>query len=97
MSFLYRCTKVYKSGQFKGQRCYQRHSFKKKIEQYVNPKVCSCCKNEITYIDKWQKKKNKENICTCGEPHYPHREGATVWCIKSKKQPSEDDHKSRYG
>lgn len=97
MSYLYRCNGVYKSGQFKGQRCQQRHSFKKKVEQYAKPKECPSCKNEITYMDKWQMKKNKENVCDCGEPWFPHRAGSTVWCIESKKDPTEDDIKSRYG
>lgn len=97
MSYLYRCNGRYKSGRYKGQKCGQRYSFKKKVEHYARPKICEHCKNEITYMDKWQMKKNKENICHCGEPHYPHREGATVWCLKHKTGPTEDDYKQRYG
>ena len=97
MSYLYRCKGTYKSGKFKGQKCSQRHHFKKKVEQYVRKKKCSSCGNEITYMDKWQMKKNKENVCLCAAYHFPHRAGSGVWCVESKKEPSEDDYKSRYG
>ena len=97
MSYLYRCEKQYKSGPFKGQKCRQRHHFKKRVEEYARPKKCPSCDNEITLLDKWQMKKNKENICDCGEPHYPHREGETLRFIKLKTGPTEDVYKARYG
>lgn len=99
MSYLYRCNSTYKSGQFKGQRCTQRHSLKKKVEQYSRTKKCPSCKNEITYMDKWQMKKNKENVCLCAAFIHPHRSGSGsgVWCVESKNEPTEDDYKARYG
>ena len=97
MSFLYRCTRTYKSGQFKGQKCRQRHHFKKKVEEYVNPKKCPSCKNEITKIDNWQMIQNKKNTCNCGQPHFPHQAGSSIWCIESKRESTEDDYKARYG
>ena len=97
MSYLYRCTRRYKSGPFKGQKCIQRHSFKHKIEWYKFPKKCKSCGNIITYFDKWQTKKNKEAMCDCGNPHYPHRTGSTVWCIQHPTGPTEEDYKGRYG
>lgn len=95
MSYLYRCTGQYRTGPFRGKRCYQRHSFKKKVEEYARPKKCHCCGNKITYIDKWQMKKNKEATCDCGSPHYPHRKGTTVWCIYHPTGPTEDDYRNR--
>lgn len=97
MTYLYRCTRTYKSGQFKGQKCNQRHVFKKKVEQYVRPKKCPSCGNEITYMDKWQMKKNKEATCLCAAYTFPHRPGSSVWCEQSKKFPTEEDYKARYG
>jgi len=97
VSYLYRCTRKYKSGPFKGQRCWQRHSFKHKIEWYKKPKICHSCKNEITYIDNWAMKKNKENMCDCGNPHFPHRAGSSVWCVQHPTGPTEEDYKNEYG
>jgi len=97
MSYLYRCKGTYKSGQFKGQKCSQRHHFKKKVEQYARKKKCPSCGNEITYMDKWQMKKNKENVCLCAAYIFPHRAGSGVWCVESKNEPTEDDYKARYG
>lgn len=97
MSYLYRCKSTYKTGQFKGQKCGQRHSFKKKVGDYARPKKCPHCENEITYMDKWQMKKNKENVCLCAALTFPHRAGSTVWCVEHKTGPTEDDQKARYG
>ena len=96
MSYLYRCTGTYKSGKFKGQKCTQRHSFKHKVEWYKRTKKCSHCKNEITYLDKWQMKKNKEDVCLCAAYTFPHRPGSSVWCVESKIEPTEEDYKQRH-
>ena len=97
MSYLYRCTRKYKFGPFKGQRCFQRHSFKKKVDDYVRVKKCPSCKNEITYLDNYQMKLNKKNMCECGDPYFPHRKGSSVWCTEHTTGPTEDDFKHRYG
>lgn len=75
----------------------QRHHFKKKVEEYARPKKCPSCKNEITFLDTYQMKKNKQNTCNCGQPHFPHQAGSSVWCIEHKTGPSEEDYKGVYG
>ena len=46
-------------------------------------------------MDKWQMKKNKENVCDCGTPHHPHRMGSNVWCMNHPTGPTEEDYKNR--
>lgn len=92
MSYLYRCTKQYATGPFKGQRCYQRHHLPRKVEAYIRKPRCKGCGNYITYMDKWQRNKNRETTCHCGGPEWPHRKGSIVWCRYHQTGPTEEDY-----
>ena len=97
MGWLYRCEKQYRSGPFKGQKCRQRHHFKKRVEEYVRPKKCPSCGNVITLLDRWQMKRNKQNTCLCAAYPFPHQAGSSVWCEQHPTGPTEEDQRHRYG
>jgi len=42
-------------------------------------------------------KKNKERMCDCGNPPYPHRKASSVWCMQHPTGPTEEDYKNEFG
>ena len=93
MTYLYRCKKRLADGT----KCDTRNALKRKLTDYKRPPKCRGCGKELSYIDKWQRAKNRENVCNCGDPHFPHRAGSTVWCTQHPTGPSEEDYRERYG
>lgn len=99
MSYLYRCTRT-----VNGIRHFIRRSLPKRIEEYINPPCCPVCKEPFKYVDKWQRKKNRDsdNLCYCDglwftERGSPHRAGSSVWCKQHPTGPTEQDYIDRYG
>jgi hypothetical protein len=99
MSYLVRCKASIKSGPLKGQQCNARHQLKRHPKDYIRKPKCKSCGAELRYVDKWQMKKNKENLCYCDAlPNSaPHRAGSTVWCTQHPTGPTEEDYIQRYG
>jgi hypothetical protein len=102
MSYLYRCNKTIKNGAAKGERCGTRHSLPMKVEQYIIKPKCLCCGAELSYIDKWQRNKNrdKSNLCECDGLYFsikgsPHRKGSK-WCNHYEGEYTEEELQERY-
>jgi len=91
--YKYRCKKRLSNGS----QCDTRRSLKKKVEQYKRKPKCFNCGSTLKYIDKSSRGKFNHIICLCGDPHYPHREGATIWCKHHPIGPTEKDYEERYG
>jgi hypothetical protein len=72
-------------------------SLTRKVETFLNKKVCSGCGGTKFRLDRFAQERNKKNTCNCGDPHYPHRAGNSVWCTQSKTAPTEQDQLDRYG
>ena len=77
-------------------QCKKRVSFKKKISEYANGKVCADCGSNL-HDASYDKKHKRNETCTCDAYHFPHRKGSSVFCVHSKKQPSEEDYENMYG
>lgn len=95
MTYLYRCNRTIRSGVLKGLRCYARRSLPRRVEEYVRKPKCKACGAELTYLDKWQKKKNKATICKCDGLHYTHRKGSK-WCDHYEGAYNEDEMRERH-
>lgn len=88
---LYRCKKV-----VNGTQCDARNALTKPIEKYTRKPRCKSCGHPLSgYVDRWQKRKNREATCICDGLSYPHLAGSSVWCVQHPHGPSDADHTQR--
>ena len=67
MGYNYRCSL---------EPCRQRVSFKKRIEKYVVPKLCSICKQDsLKPTWKAEVARSRRRDCFCRGPYWPHNKG----------------------
>lgn len=56
---------------FKCMKCRTRHVFRHPVEWYKIKRKCRSCGHWRFYLDK--ERTNRNDYCTCGTTHYPHR------------------------
>lgn len=81
-------------------KCRSKRSLNKALEDYTRIPKCHCGASEWrldkSRVKAWVRDKDPYNGCLCTALPYPHRKGSSVWCVHSKRQPTEEDHKQRY-
>jgi len=80
-------------------KCGARKTLKRPIEKYIRRPKCPRCHKDTLKFDPSRRRERNNNLCKCDgmEGGWPHRKGSSVWCHKSKKQPTEEDYLERYG
>ena len=77
--------------------CKSRHTFNRKIDDYIIKRKCRYCETSKFYADTYRDNKELKATCHCDGYHYPHRPNTGVWCINHKTGPSQQDFEDRYG
>ena len=82
------------------EKCKTRVTLPKRIEEYVRPPKCKVCGGSRFRLDTHRQKHEIGaglKKCYCDGYHYPHREGAGVWCKHHPTGPTTEDFEERYG
>lgn len=78
--------------------CRHAKRLKKELHEYTRVPKCICGSTDWRVDshrrNQWSNREGVYNTCSCNGLHYPHRKGSSVWCAHSKKDPTDEDHKS---
>lgn len=75
--------------------CRTIHHLNKRPEEYVKTRLCDCGGTLHDYSN--ERKRNKIKRCDCDGYAFPHQRGSSVWCIHSKRLPTDEEYRERAG